>query len=48
MPILYKIFGKEKGIKIFEKLNYISFAIMMILNVLSIPILIYLAWIGQI
>lgn len=47
IPILSKIFGKEKGIKVFEKINQVSFIIMIILNILCLPYIFYLIWIGK-
>jgi membrane-associated protease RseP (regulator of RpoE activity) len=41
-PILVKIFGKEKGTRIFAKAVQISFAIVMVLNIICIPLLIRL------
>lgn len=42
IPICFKIWGKEKGLKIFAILNKISFTILMLLQILAIPYLIYL------
>lgn len=42
LPICLRIWGKEKGFKIFAKINRISFIILMALNVACIPWLIYL------
>ena len=41
LPLCIKIWGREKGMKIFEKSNKISFFILMVLNILSIPFIIY-------
>ena len=40
-PLILKIYGKQKGINIFAKISKISFKIIMVLNILSIPILIW-------
>lgn len=42
IPIFTKIWGKEKGTQIFEKVNRISFIIIMALNIACIPYLIKL------
>ena len=44
LPILFKKYGQEKGTEIFCKWVTISFKIIMILNILSIPILIFMLW----
>jgi membrane-associated protease RseP (regulator of RpoE activity) len=41
-PLLTKIFGKERGTKIFAKTVHISFIIVMLLNIACIPLLIKL------
>jgi len=41
-PILTKIFGKEKGTKIFAKLVRISFILIILVNIACIPLLIRL------
>jgi len=41
MPLLTKIYGKEKGYKVFASWVKKSFKIIMILNILSIPLFIY-------
>jgi len=41
-PLLTKIYGKKKGFKIFSKLVKITFKIVLWLNILCIPYLIYL------
>lgn len=40
-PLYIKIYGKEKGIKLFTKSVQTSFKILMIIQILSLPILIY-------
>jgi len=47
IPILNKIYGTEKGTKIFKKINTISFVIIMILNILGLPFMFYWLWIGR-
>jgi membrane-associated protease RseP (regulator of RpoE activity) len=42
-PILTRIYGKEKGTKIFAKAVQISFVIVMVLNIACIPLLIQFA-----
>ena len=42
IPILTKIYGKEKGFKIFAKINKISFKFLMALNIACIPYVIYM------
>jgi membrane-associated protease RseP (regulator of RpoE activity) len=46
-PILTKVFGKEKGTKIFAKVVQISFAIVIVLNIACIPLLIQLFKTGR-
>jgi membrane-associated protease RseP (regulator of RpoE activity) len=46
LPLCYKIYGKEKGMEKFAIINRISFIILMALNLICIPYLIYLIKIG--
>lgn len=39
LPLFMKIYGKEKGMEKFAKVNKISFIILIILNILCIPLL---------
>ena len=41
MPILIKVYGKEKGYKVFESWVKKSFKVVMVLNIISIPFLIW-------
>lgn len=41
LPLFLKIWGKNKGYIIFEKTSRISFIILMVLNILCIPFLVY-------
>ncbi len=47
-PLFIKLFGKKRGIEIFAKSVDISFKIITILNIISIPVLIFLIMIGKI
>lgn len=47
IPILTKIYGRERGFQIFAKINQISFKILMALNIVCIPYIIYMFWKGM-
>jgi len=48
IPILIKKYGQEKGLQIFERICTKSFKILMILNIICLPYLVYLIWKGLI